>query len=423
HQYMQRNATKCRRHLIANCTGISVETKNAIFDEFYDKPIDNQQTEEEEDKEDVEEDEEKVEDMAIDPEDSILGADVEVVASPSAPAVIQTAFVRHKSRINIWQHFDLTVSSRPICLYCRHQYLQRNATKSRKHLVFSCTGIPEDIKQEIRSQCDERFLRLYAGVKHMTAASDDSLADDYVFTGGLILPTKINRPKSRVWEHFSEETEPDGRIVRRCVYCAEQFESGVSRHAHKIRHHLGIQCPLIPPDVKQTLIGDNVVFARRAMHSIGPKTLYECSWPGCERKYPKPCQLKTHQMDHTGERLACDWPGCEWTGRTAHNLRLHRYIHSGEKPYECDWPGCEFRSARPSSLKIHKLRHRNVLRFRCDWENCDRTFLTGSQLKVHRLTHTGDRPFACQLCDKRYPTLNKLKVHQRKQHSNINASV
>ncbi|CAG2121110.1 unnamed protein product, partial [Medioppia subpectinata] len=191
HQYMQRNATKCRRHLIANCTGISVETKNAIFDEFYDKPIDNQKTEEEEDKEDVEEDEEKVEDMAIDPEDSLLGADVEVVASPSVPAVTQTGFVRHKSRINIWQHFDLTVSSRPICLYCRHQYLQRNATKSRKHLVFSCTGIPEDIKQEIRSQCDERFLRLYAGVKHMTAASDDSLADDYVFTGGLILPTKI----------------------------------------------------------------------------------------------------------------------------------------------------------------------------------------------------------------------------------------
>ncbi len=64
------------------------------------------------------------------------------------------------------------------------------------------------------------------------------------------------------------------------------------------------------------------------------------------------------------------------------------------------------------------MRHKNLLRYRCDWKDCERVFLTGSQLKVHKLAHSGDKPHACQLCDKRYPTLNKLKVHQNKQHPN-----
>ncbi|XP_054153352.1 putative zinc finger protein 735 [Oppia nitens] len=330
--------------------------------------------------------------------------------------------VRHKSTVDVWIHYMLLGNKCCVCKYCGHKYYTKNATKCRTHLLQNCPNIDKDIKQSIIDEHMKNVEKNDSCYLSPKTNNNNKNTDRVLSSSGV-------KPKSRVWDHFNEEYDQKGTIVRRCKYCDRAFTAGVNRNATKMRYHLALYCTSIDEPTKQLLIGDNNgVFIRKPVRlpggvrrhksSNGGSKVWDCCWPGCDKKFSKHCQMITHHRVHTGERYHCDWPGCEWSGKSKNYLNLHKFTHSGEKPFVCDWPGCDFKSSRPASLRIHKMRHNNELNYRCDWPDCTRVFLTNSQLKVHRLVHSGDRPHACQLCDKRYPTFNKLKVHQNKQHPN-----
>ena len=87
-----------------------------------------------------------------------------------------------------------------------------------------------------------------------------------------------------------------------------------------------------------------------------------------------------------------------------HIKRQHELVHTGEKPYSCTY--CEKRFTQSHSLKSHERNHKGEKPFDC--MHCDKKFSQSQYAKKHELTHLKDKTNAKQP-DKNHK-FEKLKV-------------
>ncbi|XP_056449489.1 zinc finger protein 34-like isoform X3 [Gadus chalcogrammus] len=82
---------------------------------------------------------------------------------------------------------------------------------------------------------------------------------------------------------------------------------------------------------------------------------------------------------------------------------------SGEKPYGCDQ--CKKRFQLKGNLKIHMRTHSREKPYRCD--QCVKRFSLSFNLKVHMRTHSGEKPYKCNQCVMCFGHSASLKSHMR----------
>eukprot|EP00730_Choanoeca_flexa_P009163 TRINITY_DN12599_c1_g8_i2.p1 TRINITY_DN12599_c1_g8~~TRINITY_DN12599_c1_g8_i2.p1 ORF type:complete len:231 (+),score=31.58 TRINITY_DN12599_c1_g8_i2:272-964(+) len=75
---------------------------------------------------------------------------------------------------------------------------------------------------------------------------------------------------------------------------------------------------------------------------------------------------------------------CDLICRTASELQRHQRIHTGDKPFACQF--CPKKFAQKGNLTVHIRSHTGDKPFECS--TCGRAFTTSSYLKHHRRLHT-----------------------------------
>ncbi|GIY07650.1 CCHC-type domain-containing protein [Caerostris darwini] len=88
-------------------------------------------------------------------------------------------------------------------------------------------------------------------------------------------------------------------------------------------------------------------------------------------------------------------------------LKTHCLVHTGEEPYECQV--CKRKFTLQSRLKRHSIVHSDKKPFVCTL--CNKGFARSDSLKEHYLSHTGEKIHECSHCQKKFTHSSHLKRH------------
>ncbi|XP_029929181.1 zinc finger protein 628 isoform X2 [Myripristis murdjan] len=147
-----------------------------------------------------------------------------------------------------------------------------------------------------------------------------------------------------------------------------------------------------------------------------PDKPYHC--PLCRQEFQFKVSITKHMQSHSLESIfTCQ--ECYQNFPDSVALRFHQRCHAALKPYEC--PECGMVFKHYSVMEDHRRKHtENMRSHQCNI--CGKTFKYSSLLHQHQYLHTGQKPFRCPECGKKFAFAQNMKAHCRQHRLHENNS-
>ncbi|KAF9403917.1 zinc-finger protein [Mortierella sp. AD011] len=147
---------------------------------------------------------------------------------------------------------------------------------------------------------------------------------------------------------------------------------------------------------------------------------HPCLWRDCKLYFTQFETLTSHlSEEHIGmgkSEYICEWTNCDRQGRgfsQRQKAMRHIQTHTGDKPFQCQV--CQKRFSEANIMAQHMRTHTGEKPFKCTEPGCSRQFSISGALTIHRRVHTGEKPFKCKFegCDKWFAESSNLTKHLR----------
>ncbi|KAM3958154.1 uncharacterized protein ACR2FA_007793 [Aphomia sociella] len=235
------------------------------------------------------------------------------------------------------------------------------------------------------AHCNKEFRHLSTYYTHLRTHRSEHVCTlcgvSFVSMAGLHMHKKVKHVNNEI-ERSEDETCHE-EVNTYCERCDIRFETRKAYEEHLSHSVLHVD------NAEELDVNQEITDATR------------------KAKYRKPMRAKT-------KPTTCRQCGKHFETQAAclkHHLAEHPRTAFTTDRYVCEVCGV---SLAPGSIAAHQNRHTRRKLYPC--EVCGRTFNVSVVLKRHMLVHTGERPIACNLCDKRFTRTQSMKLHYRTFH-------
>ncbi|XP_040909584.1 telomere zinc finger-associated protein isoform X2 [Toxotes jaculatrix] len=174
-----------------------------------------------------------------------------------------------------------------------------------------------------------------------------------------------------------------------------------------------------PEEEEDDDVGDFEGIAEGSDEEYVPVAEPTSSAPSTSTARKRKAQSKTEKIEN-GEAVEEDakkdsvqCPICDKSFKSKYYLKVHNRRHTGERPFGC--LKCGKRYFRKENLLIHEIRDcARVQTYTC--VTCSATFNGKEQLRLHVVSHTGDMPHKCSSCPEQFMYKKNLTIHMMKIH-------